>query len=110
MRQLDAVAIGQILEFVGELIAVRHFCSAHQHWNNGDVTLQRGSSFHPNEVARVIETAFSVLIPLIKPRRSNQRQQYATTGNAFVDRPAEVSANTDSGHIHEHRTFAELRY
>jgi len=56
----------------------------------------------------VIESAFSGVILFIQPAWANQRQQDATAGNAFIDGLAEVTADFDGRHIHEHGLDAEL--
>ena len=53
MRELDAVAKREILQFVRQLLGARHFGLVNEHRNHRDVALQRASRLEPNEVERV---------------------------------------------------------
>ena len=108
MRQLDTIAISQLLEFVWQLLGGRHLGATHKNRNNRDIALQGGSGFDANEIRRVVETARAALVFRVEPFQTDDYQKYATFGDAFFYRFAEVASRLDCGDIHEYRVFAEV--
>src|ERR1700734_1205596 len=73
----------------------------HQHWDDGDVTLQRRGDLETDVVVGIVESAGAVRARNGCPGRSDDGQQHAAAGYVVVDGCTEVDAGLNSGHVHE---------
>src|SRR6202030_3091583 len=108
MRQLDTIAISKFLEFRRELFGRRHPRAAHQHWNNGNVTLQGGHCFDAHEIRRVTKAACSRLVFRVQPFLADHYKEDTASGDALFDGFTKVASRLNRGYIHEYRLFAEV--
>ena len=108
MGQLDAVAIGEVLEVVGQLLGARHLHPANQHGDHRDVASQGRGRFQANEISRVVQPSQSRVILGVDPVVADDRQQDAISGDRLVDRLAKIATGFDGGHIHEYGVAAEV--
>jgi hypothetical protein len=110
MGQLYRVAKGKFLEVIGKGIGLRHGGSLYKHRDNGNVTLQRGSGFEPDEIVGVIEPAMALMIGGVKPSFSYQGKQNSAGRYVLIDDLAEIAPRLNIFNVHEYRGLAELSY
>ena len=108
VRQLNAVAVGKLLEIIRQLVGARHFCAMDKHRNYRDIPLQGRGSFEPDKIKGVIEAPLAGLILRLGPFSSYDRQEDSTGGHTFVNRFAKIAPGLDGSDIHKDRVFAEV--
>lgn len=106
MGDLDAIAVSEVLDVVGQLLGMRHVRIVHQNRDDGDIAGESRSDFEPHEVVVVIEPATPIGAGDRSPLRSDDGQKNAATGDVVIDGFAEVEARSDSRDIHEDRIIA----
>ena len=51
-----AMSVGEILDALGEVILGGHVGATHQHWNQGDVPLERRFDLDADEVSLILDS------------------------------------------------------
>jgi hypothetical protein len=56
MSNLDAIAVRQIFQVIGQLIRMGHLRIVHQDGNDRDIARQGRGNLQPHKVVRVVQT------------------------------------------------------
>ena len=107
MVELDAVAVREVLEILGQILGARHLGLVDEHRDDRNVALQRACRLQPDEVERVVEATLAFRIGDGEPVLADDREQHAARCNLLLDRAPKVTAGLDAGNVHEHRVLAE---
>ena len=98
----------QRAQIVGQIVRVRHGCSAHENGNHSHSAFERLSNLQAHEIARHIEPPASIFSDDCQPPLANYSKQHIAQTDLLFDHRRKIVAALDRVEIHVRVLSAEV--